>query len=66
MSRLTVNQWNQIWYRGASWQGMDRAEVEQVAKDRRWGVCEVYADGFPSMYGTAPSAWIEEAENVPA
>jgi len=66
MERLTVNQWNAIWYRGASWQGMDRAEVERVASERGWAVCEVYADGFPSMYGAAPSGWIQEAVNVQA
>lgn len=65
MPRLTVNQWNALWCRGACWQSMDKGEVEIFAEMRLgYTICEVYADGFPSMYGAAPSGWIQEAVNV--
>lgn len=62
MKRLTLTQWNSIWYRGSCWQGMDLSDVQKYASvNPGTAVCEVVADGYPSMYGAAPSGWILDA-----
>lgn len=59
MQQLTVKQWNVLWYRGACWQGMDWQEVAwEAGKRPGYAVCQVVAEGYPPMYGAAPSGWI--------